>query len=156
MAHHETIYVVARFWSKVDVGTERACWPWRAGLNMHGYGNFWIEGRTETAHVFAFQLAGGVVPDGMQVLHSCDNRDCCNPRHLRVGTLQDNKNDEVGRDRHVYGERHHSAKLTEDDIRAIRALYASGLTYGAIGQRYGVTGENVGQIIRRRSWRHVI
>lgn len=82
--------VSCQFWSKVDVRGEDECWPWTAGISGTGYGNITVEGKTRASHVMAFESENGPVPEGMEVCHSCHNRPCCNPKHLSLGTRQDN------------------------------------------------------------------
>ena len=149
---------------KVDSsGGPDACWPWIASANR-GYGQFGLGGAAgapvRATHV-AFALAYGHVPDGDEcVLHSCDNPPCCNPAHLFLGTRTDNAADRDGKGRGtrpplVRGERSHLAKLSEDDVRAIRAARAGGETATSIAARYGVRQSNVSAICLRQTWKHV-
>lgn len=151
--------LVSRFRRRVPEGDPAACWPFEGCRNHSGYGKFGIEGRVHFAHRVAWELAHGPIPDDMRVLHRCDNRPCCNPSHLFLGTMSDNMHDMWSKGRHApparIGEGHHSAKLTEDDIRQIRALAASGVFQRVIAEQYGVTQTNVGQIVRRKTWTHV-
>ena len=104
-----TIYlprVVAAFWSKVDVRPPRlgreVCWPWRAARDRYGYGQFKpvFGASPRRAHRVAWEIFNTCdVPDGLSILHSCDNPWCCNPAHLRPGTHSDNMNDKVRRGR---------------------------------------------------------
>lgn len=89
-----------RFWSKVRVlDDDRACWTWTASQTTRGYGQFtWAArfGRTYPvgAHRVAYELTHGVeIPQGQEILHSCDNRLCVNPKHLSLGTHTDNMRD---------------------------------------------------------------
>jgi hypothetical protein len=94
-----------RFWSKVD--KSGACWEWTASRDCHGYGSFCGPGRqTWLAHRFAIYLATGEHPADSLVLHSCDNPPCCNPAHLRCGTVADNVRDALERGRYRYGLNH--------------------------------------------------
>lgn len=89
-----------RFWSKVDTSAGLfGCWPWAAGRNDKGYGMFRVEGRDRRAHRIAWTLTNGPIPDGLLVLHECDNPPCVNPAHLHLGTDADNarERDERGR-----------------------------------------------------------
>lgn len=95
---------------------------------------------------------GRPISFGKLALHTCDNPPCCNPRHLYEGDHQDNHNDMDRRGRRRIGERHPSAKLTEDDVRAIRK---DNRTLVSIAADYGVTFALIGAIKRRRIWKHV-
>ena len=108
-----TIYlprVVAAFWSKVDVRQDRFdkdyCWNWRASRRRDGYGQFKpVAGAKPLgAHRVAWEIWNGRdVPDGMCILHSCDNPGCCNPKHLRPGTHKQNSDDKISRGREWRG-----------------------------------------------------
>ncbi|WP_176218048.1 HNH endonuclease signature motif containing protein [Novosphingobium sp. B1] len=76
-----------------------SCWEWRGKVSHNGYGQFEHKGRSWRAHRYAYTLAKGDIPPGMMVLHSCDNRRCCNPDHLRIGTAKDNWRDAFERNR---------------------------------------------------------
>lgn len=69
-----------RFWFLVDVQNADACWPWLGAINNNGYGQ----------HRRAYELVKGPIPEGLVVMHLCNNRACCNPNHLEVGTQSDN------------------------------------------------------------------
>lgn len=88
----------ARFWAKVHIA-ETGCWEWRAN-KVRGYGRFSHGGRMWLAHRVAHAELIGPIPDGLDVLHSCDNPPCVNPAHLRAGTDQDNMRDQLSRGRH--------------------------------------------------------
>lgn len=98
--------VGVRFWSKVKTGDPKDCWPWQASVFGFGYGAFRYGARTLRAHRVAWILArGGSIPDGLSVLHRCDNPPCCNPLHLKLGTQMDNTEDRMrrGRSRNQFG-----------------------------------------------------
>ncbi|KKL91034.1 hypothetical protein LCGC14_1898770, partial [marine sediment metagenome] len=110
----------ARFWAKVD--QKNGCWEWTASTQSRGYGCFGINGRIELAHRISYQHFYGSIPDGMQVLHRCDNPPCVNPLHLFLGTFQDNMDDRKvkGHNGLFSGERNGRAKLTTEEALAIR------------------------------------
>lgn len=105
MAEYDPI-TVARLWSKVSIPRSprhaEMCWEWR-GSRVRGYGQLKVNGHPLRAHRMAYELVCGAVPDGLMVLHSCDNPKCCNPAHLRAGTAADNYQDAVERGRTLIG-----------------------------------------------------
>lgn len=149
-----------RFWSKVDQsGGPDACWPWTGPVRKNGYGyttDFWDK---ILAHRMAFKLANGEIPRGKQVCHACDNPPCCNPKHLWAGSQSENLLDRnaKGRSNQRRGEDDPKAKLTEDQVRAIRAAYVfrGGPSKRALAEQYGVSEWAIKDIIYRKTWRHV-
>lgn len=142
---------IQRFWTKVD--TSGDCWVWKGGRSPSGYGMFTVKRRNTRAHRVSYMIAHGPIPDGMCVLHRCDNPPCINPKHLFLGTDLDNVRDRDAKGRtatgerngfrkhpeivprgdshpfrlnpglHVRGERAPSAKLKEAQVREIRRLH---------------------------------
>ena len=155
----------ARFWNKVSTSQPSDCWEWTAYRNPRGYGKIGISGVVHFAHRVAWELTNGTIPDGMRVLHSCDNPPCCNPGHLHLGTQADNVQEMWDRSRHgpkrirpghkCRGEAHHSARLTEADVRTIRALADDGIPNAEIARRYGVSTASIWAIVQRKKWKHV-
>jgi hypothetical protein len=147
-----------RFLEKVDIRGRNECWPWIATTNEHGYGGINAggkNGRLLKAHRVAASLAGMAV-EGQQVIHFCDNPPCCNPRHLRVGTMKDNVADMYGRDRSgLIGSRHPLAKLNESSVIRILTLSAQGVSNRELARRFGVSPEMIRKIVQRISWKHV-
>ncbi len=91
-----------RFWSKVR--QSGGCWIWTAGLSKSGYGKFAPSHRqTVGAHRVSYELFNGEIPDGMCVLHRCDNPPCVNPHHLFLGTQVDNVADRNSKNRQARG-----------------------------------------------------
>lgn len=122
-----------RFWEKVDklgpVSREglEPCWVWTGSLlKRRGYGRI-QSGKSQNdviyAHRVSFEFEFGPIPAHHHVLHVCDNRACVRPTHLFIGTAQDNLTDCAKKDRIPFGERHVHHKLTEENVRCIRAEY---------------------------------
>lgn len=88
-----------RFWSKVDRPSPESCWPWTASLTKSGYGQFGLDRGVVRAHRIALEFATGKSVDGHVVRHLCDNKSCCNPAHLVMGTHSENVADRVQRGR---------------------------------------------------------
>lgn len=144
--------VEERFWPKVMRKDAVSCWEWSGGYRGD-YGMFWLNGQNRGSHCVAYALTHGEIPEGMVVRHECDNRACCNPAHLVLGTPQDNSNDMVERGRVRRGEAVKNAKLTEDMVRDIKDAEGS---QRAIAKAFGVSQGTVWQIKQGNYWKHVV
>jgi hypothetical protein len=158
-------HYIDRFKMKLSpTPTENGCIEFTAALSAGGYGRFHYRyagklrvskkrGRCgQLAHRFAYELhSGEKIPKGMHVLHRCDNRACCNPEHLFLGTLADNNRDrdEKGRHNPVYGEDHGRAKLT--NMQAM-IVYASPLPSRTLAQMYDMSVTAINNIKAKRSY----
>lgn len=129
------------------------CKPWEKALNSKGYGKRKFRGKTVGAHRAAWIEEHGDVPDGLFVLHRCDNRPCTEPRHLFLGTQQDNLDDMAAKGRGTQGGRNNTTKLTEADVLAIRA---SGLGSHALALQYGVRRYTIQCILAGKTWKHLL
>jgi hypothetical protein len=137
------------------------CYLWEGPVRSKEYGNLKYAGRNQGAHRVAWQLANGPIPEGLLVLHRCDTPLCLNPKHHFLGTNTDNMRDMVAKGRskhpHTPGERNGRALLSEDDVRAIRALYKTrNVTLLELGERYGVHLATIHLIVSGKSWTHVV
>jgi len=144
-----------RFWRKVRLGP--SCWEWM-GTKSRGYGKFKESGKTLLAHRVAFLLEFGAIPDGMNVCHHCDNRSCVRPEHLFLGTDSDNVLDSVrkGRWANREGERNPSAKLTENDVIAIRRMRNDeGRSLSSIAALFDTNFRNVSRIALGTTWKYL-
>lgn len=136
------------------------CWEWRRNFNDSGYGMIWMKrgngtDRSERAHRLSWAAWRGPIPNGMSVLHRCDNRRCVNPDHLFLGTRADNVRDCAAKGRMPRGERHHASKLTAIDIIAIRHRCAKGEHQSSIAKEYGINQGTISEIVNRKLWVHV-
>jgi len=131
------------------------CWEWTQSRQKNGYGRAYYDKKDWGAHRLSYTAFKGDIPEGLHVLHSCDNRGCCNPQHLRVGTPQDNMNDKVLRGRSNKGSKHGRAKLKESDVLEIRKLLQEGMSGADIGRKFGVTKAAISQIKIKRTWKHL-
>jgi|SRR5262245_6530410 len=145
-----------RFWAKVR--KTEGCWLWTArGRVGKGYGKFSVaRGFNQLAHRIAWILARGPIPEGLHVLHGCDNKLCVRPDHLFLGTNADNVADMVRKGRQSCGSRKSNAVLTNEKVLEIRRLRAdTGLSYRKIGQRFGLCPQHAWQVATGRIWKHV-
>lgn len=147
-----------RFWRYVQKGKVEECWIW-TGAIVRGYGKLGVGGRNGgmvQAHRFSYQEFNGPIPDGMVVMHKCDVTACVNPDHLTLGTQTDNMDDmrAKGRGKAVgpKGERQHLARLTADIVREIRVSNEGETT---LARRFGVHRDSIGNVRRRKTWRHI-
>ncbi len=143
------------FWSRVWKGDGERCWLWE-GAESSGYGHLvWKGRRKQGAHRVAWELARGPVPDGLWVLHSCDNPLCVRPDHLFLGTNADNIADAFAKGRMPLGSEHHSAKLDPEKVRAIRARIAAGEALAAIARDFGVSDQALFKLRDGKTWKHI-
>lgn len=156
------------FWSRVDKNGPvhpiyGSCWVW-LGARLKGglpYGQF----RDEKCHRISYRLLIGEIPDGLQVLHRCDNPSCVNPKHLFVGTPQDNMDDKIAKGRQgdsgtktpSNGSLNGNAKLSDAQVIEVRRLKAAGLTARQILVRVGadVSLCTIRRCLQGRSWKVV-
>ena len=138
-----------RFDRYVDkTGGEDACWLWLGGKAKKGYGTFSLCPHQDiAAHVFAWMCANDWrKPTGKVVMHTCDNRACVNPKHLKLGTIAQNQKDMARKWRT-------KSKLTPDQVREIRA---SDEPYRVLAARYGLKShKTISEIKKRRIFAHL-
>lgn len=139
--------VAAKFWAKVNKAGPNGCWEWTGALQRDGYAHFGINSKTTSSHRYAYEQLVGPIPEGMDLLHSCDNRKCVNPAHLRPGTHDENMVDCVAKGRRA-------TKLKPAQVQEIRRR-ATGKNDKELSAEYGVTDKQIWTIRTRRQWRHV-
>lgn len=163
MADSKTIRrAVPRHWTLAERLTyysapaKNGCRLWLGSLNHSGYGQLRCKSKQYLTHRLAWVIRHGKVPEGLCVLHRCDNRACTNPDHLFLGTHADNVADMVAKGRSRYrsavGEKNGNSKLTAEAVSAIRADQRSGRQIAA---EYGCSQMLVSMVKRRRVWAHV-
>ena len=142
-----------RFWAKVHV-TAR-CWEWTGKWRSNGYGIIKVGDHGYIASRIAWLLSNGPIPEGLDVLHRCDNPLCVNPDHLFLGTHTDNMRDMAAKGRRASfrGEKNGLAKLTPELVAEIRRLRAeTGMYQRALAKRFRVTQSTIWAVLNRRRW----
>lgn len=152
-------------WSCPEPNT--GCWLWLGCVSVpdgHQYGHISTGSlRLGTyfvmkAHRYSYLAFRGEIPDGMYVCHSCDQPSCVNPRHLFLGTAEDNAHDRdsKGRQRTPLGELHGKSKITNATARSIKCSLALGGSIVTVAAEHDVTKDIVSHIKRGNTWRHII
>jgi hypothetical protein len=143
-----------RFFEKFIPEPMSGCWLWIGSWNADDYGTINMGGKSTLAHRLSYALHRGEIPENICVLHSCDVPCCVNPEHLFLGTPLDNVTDMERKQRscHPAGEHHGRAKLTEDDVRAIRIDLRG---QRVVAKDYGVSAHTVMSIRHGRIWKGV-
>lgn len=138
---------------------DNGCWIWYGPIDEWGYGKFDIDGRENKAHRMMWEFCFGFIPPKILVCHACDTPACVNPEHLFLGTnaenMADMKRKGRGRGKLQWGEMNHSARLTEELVRSLRADADAGMRRRDMAIKYQVHPHYVGLVVRRKRWPHV-
>lgn len=156
--YDRSLSVEDRFWEKVSKQDGDKCWEWLGSLNKpkNGYGCFNVKRKPVYAHRYSYTLHYGPIPDGLLVLHRCDNPKCVRPDHLFLGTHQANLDDAKAKQRMPHSHKHWNTKLTVDQVRSIRAEYDSGNRAAhAIAAKFGISPTQAFNIGTRRRWTYL-
>lgn len=141
-------------WSKINIKSDGECWEWNKGLNNYGYGYIRINKKIYLVHRLIYELINSPIPKGMLVCHHCDNRKCCNPNHLFLGTCDDNVQDMIRKGRQCKGENKPMSKLIKKDVEEIRSLYFTGnYSQRELAKQFNVSQRNIFNIIHNIEWR---
>lgn len=146
---------IDKFWSEVFIKEQSECWEWSGCRHVTGYGKTTVNRKDYTTHRLAYFISRRIDPGELLVCHHCDNRACCNPVHLFLGTHKENVTDMVKKGRNPRGDSSRSSKLTEVDLSTIQSMRSNGLTYKKIAKILGVSVVCVWQAHNRTNWKHV-
>ena len=136
---------INKFWAKVDKSGE--CWEWTASKRHKGYGQTRFMGRGgRKAHRVAWEITNGEIPNGLFVLHKCDNPGCVNPGHLFLGTNRSNIDDMLSKGRQ-------GRKLTKEQATAIKIARKNGNTGVDVAREFDITPAQVSNIVTGKQWR---
>jgi hypothetical protein len=145
-----------RYSKEVDHRYETPCWEWQRSRDPRGYGLICFDGKQIYTHRLAYRAWIGEIPEGMGVLHKCDNPKCFRPDHLFTGTNFQNVQDRQtkGRTNNPHGENHGLAKLTQAEVDEMRATYDNKqTTIRRFATMHGVSFQTVWNILTGRSWK---
>jgi hypothetical protein len=181
MRVYRTVPLADRLWARVDKrpGPD-GCWLWIGATAGRGYGVIGYQHRMLYTHRAAYMLTYGPIPNGLAVCHRCDVNypvgdvtycRCCRPDHLFLGTNLENQQDMLAKgrgpvgdrngarkhpDRMQRGEQRWCAKLTDEQVLAIRAEYIPyRVSYPVLAKKYGVSPLSVYYIVKRITWKHL-
>jgi hypothetical protein len=152
------------FWNKVDKKGLGECWLWKGSCYKNGYGTIRRDGKVASAHRTSYDLhhplTSPISDIKLDVCHKCDNVKCINPNHLFLGTRSDNMRDCVEKERNNHvglcGSANGFSKYTEDDIKQLRADFATGdYTKTDLAIIYDMPRTTVSDIINRKRWNHI-
>lgn len=151
---------IQRFWSHVAISPNAdECWEWQAALTIGksgGYGSLNIKRKPMKAHRVAWEIQNGEIPNKLYVLHKCDNRKCCNPQHLFLGTHQNNMDDMYSKNRKAptNGEYNGRHKLTAKQVNEIRTRYdCRNITQRELANEYMVGKSTINSVITGKNWK---
>lgn len=139
--------------AELSVAEKSGCIRFTGHLDGEGHGRIMVARVKYMAHRLSYSINKGPIPDGYVVRHKCDNPSCINPEHLEVGTQADNIADKVSRGRQARGSGAGRAILTEESVREIRS---SPLKVSELSTLYGVSVVSIRNILRRKTWQHVV
>ena len=147
-----------RFWRRVTKGAKNACWLWQGGtIGKYRYGAIRDDQhKSIKSHQASWIIHNGSIPKGLHVCHRCDTYGCVNPRHLFLGTNEDNRKDCLMKDRQARGIRVASSKLSEQQVNRIRYLRQyKHLTYSSLAALFDVHPTTIGSLLRNQTWTHL-
>ena len=142
-----------RFMAKIEI-QDNGCWIWTSHIGHNGYGRFGLNGKVYECHrLILEEKLGRPIHKHLLTRHLCGVNECCSPDHLVEGTHKENTADMIIHGTMSCGEKRWNAKLTENDIRAIRQ---DSRPASEIGKSYGVSQSTVWCIKRRINWKHIV
>ena len=143
------------FFEQLSDPDERGCMEWTKSRRANGYGQIMWRSRNTSTHRLSYKLAFGPIPEGLLVMHSCDNRACCNPMHLSCGTYRDNSHDMMAKGRGAGqatpGCVSNNRKLGPDKKREVREMLSMGIKGVDIARLFGVSDSLISLIKRGRA-----
>lgn len=145
-----------KFWKYVTPAGSNDCWLWQGTTIRSGYGHIRHRDRDYAAHRIAYELAHGPIPDGLVVMHSCDNPGCVNVAHLSLGTHAENAQDKVRKGRAPRNTAHVNTKITDAQVAEARRRYFQENTpIKVLAKEYGIRWTTMNTIVFRQARKDV-
>lgn len=126
------------------------CMIWTGSVGSHGYGDFRLNKRHYLAHRAAWEEENGQIPQGMFVMHRCDNRMCVNPNHLMLGSHAENMKDKVAKGRQKAG--FCRRKLVAQEVLDIREKRLAGASLKELAKMYDRHPDHIRKITNAKIW----
>lgn len=135
---------------------KNGCWEWK-GKSEKGYPKMTCRKKlgSNLGHRASWIIHNGDIPEGLSVLHGCDNKICTNPEHLFLGTNQDNVNDMLNKRRNPIGSKVGTSKLFEFQVKDIKIKLKNGISPCKLAKEYNVTLQAISLIKNGKNWKHV-
>lgn len=144
-----------QIWSRIKIGETEECWEWTGSKTEVGYGQKWFCGKPMYVHRLIYELEIGEIGN-KHVLHRCDNRLCCNPEHLFLGTNAENMLDRNLKKRTAKGSGNSNSKITEEVVREMRRLYREeSVPTVEIAKQFNVSRHTAIRVVKYQAWTHV-
>lgn len=137
-------------------GVNGVCWEWNAYRNPAGYGEVRVNYRLWLAHRYSYHCNTGDIPEGLVIMHTCDNPACINPEHLLLGTHAHNNADTNAKGRGNQGGRNGQSKLSQQQVQDIRRRVAEGEKSIRLSEEFRVNRSCISKIVNQSSWKEVI
>jgi len=137
-----------RFWKYVDIDVTTGCFNWIGGKTRGNYGEFNYNKKPQRVHRVSYIIHYGDIPDGLHVLHTCDNPSCVNPLHLFLGTNQDNMTDKCNKGRWK-GRGCNLSQIDRDEIIRIYKEDQS-ITQYELAEIFAVTQGTINNILNNK------
>ena len=156
----ETLFVTkdvsVKYYARVDSSKgPDECWRWRGWCNAKGYGVFQVEGLKFYAHRVAYALEFGEIPTSAVIMHMCNNTNCCNPAHHKVGTLHENNRHKVESGRANVKKKNKHVMLKPEEVAVIKLRVKLQHSKSSIRSSYGCSIQTIYDIINGKTWRNI-
>lgn len=151
----DVLCIMSKFNSKLSEKNNDGCIIWKGWKNKDGYGKFSVDKLYVLAHRFAYEKFIGSIPEGKNVLHICDIRDCCNVEHLYIGDQFDNMCDASERNRfNRKGEQNSRSKLSNASVIYMRQFFGK-ISVAQLARDFEVSESTIHGIKHGRTWKDI-